>query len=875
VSGKQISVVSAAALVSAAAALWVSFGALAFLDTNNRAPYIGILPSPLWLVALLIAAAAVVYLARPTAREVAPLWLSTVLLLPWLPVRLPLAVFIWTGHVAVWVWITIGATLVVSRRPILGLLQQLSAGRPRHRAMLAGLLSLAAYGIGAWATAPQHPNGDEPHYLIITQSLLQDRDLQIENNHLQRDYRAYSTTTLKPDYRSRGKNGAIYSIHSPGLPLLVAPFFAAFGYRGVVVALVACSAMASALAWLVAWRVTRSQAASWFGWAAASLSVPYFFAAGSVFPDGPGAALTLAGVLPLVDERAREPRQLASIGAALAILPWLHSRFVILAVCAAAAVVGRLLNEADRVRRIAAFVAFPIASAVAWLSFFQVIYGTPNPLAPYAGTLETSFGNIVRGAPGILFDQQFGLIANAPVYLCAFLGLAMMLSRGPRRLALELLLVTVPYFVAVTCFYMWWGGTSAPARFLVPIALVLAVPTAVWFAGTSSTTARAFGAGVLFISALMTMTMAWIDRGELVFNYRDGASRLALWLSPIVDLTKALPSLFQNPPSTVVFQVAIWLAAIVVATAMAFSVRHRMSAVVALGLALELTLTAAVSLVWRSNHVNAATPSSGGSVVLSRYNPSSGQFALAYRPFHRVPIESILAQIPLASLSTLGRNEWSTMMHLPPGVYEVTGALRGAGAGHVRIVTDRQSPAIADWDVASFDPLWKREVLIPVAVAALQIDLDAAAQQSLRDVAVRAASLVPKGDRLDDDLEAGHGARYGRAIVFLLAGTAWVEPEGVWVGRAASADFVITPDAPGPIRLFVRNGAAPNQVTLESGGWHQTLILRPGEERRCDIPIHEGPGTPLTVHSAEGFRPADLDPKSQDDRWLGVWIQTL
>ena len=64
-------------------------------------------------------------------------------------------------------------------------------------------------------------------------------------------------------------------------------------------------------------------------------------------------------------------------------------------------------------------------------------------------------------------------------------------------------------------------------------------------------------------------------------------------------------------------------------------------------------------------------------------------------------------------------------------------------------------------------------------------------------------------------------------------------------------------------------------LLADGGTWHETLILRPGEERRCDIPVGDGPGTPLTVHSAQGFRPADLDPKSQDDRVLGVWIATL
>ena len=76
--------------------------------------------------------------------------------------------------------------------------------------------------------------------------------------------------SMKPDFLKRGSDGQIYSIHAPGLSLFVAPGFALFGYAGVLVELLMLSAAASALLWLIAWRVTRSAAASWFGWAVLS-----------------------------------------------------------------------------------------------------------------------------------------------------------------------------------------------------------------------------------------------------------------------------------------------------------------------------------------------------------------------------------------------------------------------------------------------------------------------------------------------------------------------------------------------------------------------------------------------------------------------------
>ena len=54
--------------------------------------------------------------------------------------------------------------------------------------------------------------GDEPHYLIITQSLLRDGDIRIENNHQRGDYRAYFAGELPPHSVRLGRNGQMYSI---------------------------------------------------------------------------------------------------------------------------------------------------------------------------------------------------------------------------------------------------------------------------------------------------------------------------------------------------------------------------------------------------------------------------------------------------------------------------------------------------------------------------------------------------------------------------------------------------------------------------------------------------------------------------------------
>ena len=882
---RRPSLAAAGALACAALALWVSLGALTFVGADNDAApvsYVGVLPPLVWLALFLLAAALVAIFVRPSTRTVAPLWLSAVVILPWLPFRLPLSVFVWTGNLLIWLWTAIAvASVAIRLKPDPTRRANFTRhANPTRRALLAGVLSAIAFGLGTWSVAPQHPDGDEPHYLTITQSILQDHDLKIENNHRQRDYEAYFGRSIKPDFLKRSKDGQIYSIHAPGLPLLVAPAFALFGYRGVLIELVLLSAAASALVWLVAWRVTRDAAAAWFGWATFALSVPFFFHAPALFPDGLGAVLISVALLPLVDARAREPRRLVAVGVALALLPWLNSRFALLSSMAALAIAGRLATDRSRLAsRLAALAMFPVISAVAFFSFFQVIYGTPNPSVVYAGvpSMSVSVGTLARGVPGLLFDQQFGLIPNAPVYLCAFAGVMLMLWRGPRRLALELLLIAIPYFLVAASFTSWWGGTTAPARYFVPITPLLAVPAAFWFATANSVAARTVSLVALFISLLMTATIASVDRGAFVFNFRDGMSRVAHWLSPVVDLTRALPSLFQNPPSTVLLQTAVWIAALTFAVVVGalLNDRGRAAVILGVGLTLEATTMGAVSWVWRSNHAAVVTPYAAGPIVLRHYDPDAGQIALAYRPFHRLDRTDLPGRIVLArTLSTVPRAESALMTDLPAGVYEVAGKAIGSPSGHLRLRTDRVSGPIADWDVASFGSSWTRQVTIPIALAGLQVEADAAARTAIHDVSVRAVSLAEPPEGLENR-EARRAARYGPAIVFLLDGDAWVEPVGTWVAGGSNAEFAIAPDPQSSFQLFLRNGPVANTVTLESAGWREIFMFEPGAERFVQIPAdRRRRATLLAVAATNGFRPADVDPKSEDVRFLGVWIET-
>ena len=245
----------------------------------------------------------------------------------------------------------------------------------------------------------------------------------------------------------------------------------------------------------------------------------------------------------------------------LAALPWLHTRF---AVIAAAFRRGHRRASGRRPTastgrsargwrtRLAAFAAIPaVASALCWFAFFRtVIYGTPNPTAPYGNAscpAETTFRHLrarrkprraalrrpVRPADVLARShrRRRGLAAA-----CRW-GLAACRPRGAGRDGAasrrrDDLLDVVGRRVR-----------RRPARFFAAMPRVLALPLATaWTKGDAMR--RAALVALVGISLGFAVGRHRRRTRRLAWNIRDAESRLLGWLGPVVNLRRAWPSFF-------------------------------------------------------------------------------------------------------------------------------------------------------------------------------------------------------------------------------------------------------------------------------------------------------------------------------------------
>jgi hypothetical protein len=393
-------------------------------------------------------------------------------------------------------------------------------------------------------------SGDEPHYLLMAQSLWHERDLDLRDNYARQDYLDYTPGPLQPHYAAPRKDGRPYPAHAPGLPALLAPVYALGGRRACLVVLAALAAWLVREVRTLAHQATGSEAAARFAWLAAA-GPPVFFYSFHVYTEVP-SALALALSLRLL---LSGPSSAAAAAAALAAaaLPWLHVKMAL-----AAAALGALALLRLRGRPLAVFVGVAAAAAAAYLLYHQAVFGHPTPLAIYGGIpSDVAASSPLRALLGLWLDRSFGLVPYAPVFLLAFLGVTP-LCRRSKADGLAQLAVALSVLLPALAWRMWWGGLCPPARFLVPLVPFLAVASACAVADARGVLVRGrwllLGAGWL-----LALLLIWRPEDRLLLNRADQPTRL--WEYTLPEIGRWLPSLVSTQPRDLVLALG-WLAAL-------------------------------------------------------------------------------------------------------------------------------------------------------------------------------------------------------------------------------------------------------------------------------------------------------------------------
>jgi hypothetical protein len=341
-------------------------------------------------------------------------------------------------------------------------------------------------------------SGDEPYYLIVSHSLLADRDLDLANNFANNDGRSVGADRLVAGPHAKvNRLGELWSTHDTGLSVLVLPAYALgsslgralppsalarfrmdrgrFAYFTVSVFLVALTSIGCGFLFAAFCRFARPGLAGITA-LVVTLSPPVLPHSFLVFPETPAFFVTCFVLWLAVEvEFGRRYFWTGVAAVALGCLPWIHRKFSFFVIALAIAFwqSQRLWFAEQRRGRIPLLIALFIVPQLLFHAFTLRAWGNiGGPQIMDADVFRLS--GIGTGAAGMLLDRSRGLLPYAPIYLL----LPLIWWAAGRRFLIWLLPIAA-LFLPMAAFVTWDAGYSPAARFLVPLMPLAALPAAV------------------------------------------------------------------------------------------------------------------------------------------------------------------------------------------------------------------------------------------------------------------------------------------------------------------------------------------------------------------------------------------------------------
>jgi hypothetical protein len=433
--------------------------------------------------------------------------------------------------------------------------------------------------------------GDEPHYLLISHSLLRDGDLDLADNYSNRDYGRYMMFEGKiaPHVVAGADPGSRYSFHSPGIAFLMLPFYALGSlFEGKALVFIIrlgmglWGALFSLQVYLYArseWRTTTTALQLW---ALTSFTAPVFFYAIHIYPEILVAAFSLAAFRIFRFSPALSWIKAALSGFLVSSLIWFHAlKYIFISFPLFLYGFMMVRKKASRRRYLWLYLLAAAAVVLLYLQFQKTVYGTYSLSAvSWAQDMTNTGEEFLRFARTLLFriplrdrwetlagyflDQRDGLLLYAPLYFFALLGAWEMWKRKRKDFFL-LLLLTAPY-VLVSAFLTQRTGYAPQARPLVAVIWAAVIWLGYFLADNRKTIfsqAFYFAAGLSYLLTVLLLKFPSNLYQETTRGIRERAGGLFYLLSNIrFRLPDFLPSYIKSE-DRMWLPNFVWLAAVV------------------------------------------------------------------------------------------------------------------------------------------------------------------------------------------------------------------------------------------------------------------------------------------------------------------------
>lgn len=377
-------------------------------------------------------------------------------------------------------------------------------------------------------------SGDEPNYLITTESLYSDGDINLRNNYAEQDYFHFYSKKDNPKLRLGiyGRNGRkgpeqIFPINLPGISVLMLPFYAlSQAFTGKLLTFILkgslsiWAALLGVQIYLYAADRWKSEKLSLALWGIASFTAPVLFYAIHLYPEIPVAFMSLLVFRRVSSEKPLRTAELLGLGFLLSTFIWFGVKFNLVFWPLLLVSAYHLLTSHKIRGRLAAFLAFPVISTALFYVYIHTLYGTFSPFSIYEGVMTaeqfSGWKSMVLSIPlrerldaffDYFLDQRDGLLLYAPFFAFAFLGFVEMFRKAKKDF-FALAVIALP-FVLNYGFFTHRQGYSPQARVLAPLSWIAIIAIG-WFLVQNRKPAfsKAFRICVLIAAAFAVLLLA-------------------------------------------------------------------------------------------------------------------------------------------------------------------------------------------------------------------------------------------------------------------------------------------------------------------------------------------------------------------------------
>jgi len=430
--------------------------------------------------------------------------------------------------------------------------------RPRPGRIFITAFLVFALGASVLYLRGVHLSGDEPHYLMMTQSLVEDGDFDLKNNVEDRTYFDFLPVEIHPHLKKKGDRHL--SFHMPGLSFLMVPFYLLFQlvkefipsplFFRLALALVN-ALFALGLFYFLRIQFPRRRIGGY--WLFFIATFPLLFHSLHLYPEIPAAALLLGAYLLVYGDQ----KNYLMAGLCLSLVLWLHVKYYPALLVFGMVVLIRLIR-AREFRKLLVFGIFPLAGLLMLVVYCKGLYGSFSPagIFPSADYLAIPHHIRLRALLGYFFDQRDGLLFYAPLFFLAFFSFK-------KRIRHQALLMGIALSYILAHAFSTVRGAHAPAGrpliFVSWILIALAVNTILyWQRKGKRYLFRILTGFTLFILVWLLVHPLFVYQPVFSHTTRASSSLLTFLGSDTIRLSSLFPSFLnvRGPAPTANY---VWL----------------------------------------------------------------------------------------------------------------------------------------------------------------------------------------------------------------------------------------------------------------------------------------------------------------------------